>query len=53
MCDPSGGRAAAAAIPGARLELIEGMGHDFPAPLYQRVADLIAENAHAAINLDS
>ena len=27
---PSGGRATAKAIPGARLELIEGMGHDLP-----------------------
>lgn len=50
MCDPSGGRATAAAIPGARLELIEGMGHDIPAPLYERFADLIAENARAAVS---
>jgi DNA-binding transcriptional MerR regulator len=28
LCDPSGGRATAAAIPGAELVLIEGMGHD-------------------------
>ena len=27
---PSGGRATARAIPGARLRLIEGMGHDLP-----------------------
>lgn len=53
MCDPSGGRATAAAIPGARLELIDGMGHDVPAPLYQRFADLIAENAGVAKRLSS
>src|SRR5205823_8431846 len=28
---PSGGRATAKAIPGARLVMIEGMGHDLPA----------------------
>lgn len=28
MCDLSGGRATAAAIPGAELMLVEGMGHD-------------------------
>jgi len=32
--DVSGGQATAAAIPGARLELIEGMGHDLPQPLW-------------------
>lgn len=52
MCDPTGGRATAAAIPGARLELIDGMGHDLPAPLYQRIAGLIAENAHAVGGFD-
>ncbi len=30
MCDVSGGRATAEAIPGAELVLIEGMGHDLP-----------------------
>lgn len=42
MVDPSGGRATAAAIPGARLELIEGMGHDLPPGLWDRLADLIS-----------
>ncbi|MDW5610091.1 MULTISPECIES: alpha/beta fold hydrolase [Mycolicibacterium] len=51
MCDPSGGRATAAAIPGAQLELIDGMGHDIPAPLYDRIADLIAENARRSDHL--
>ncbi len=48
LVDVSGGRATAAAIPGARLELIEGMGHDLPAPLWPRLVDLIAENAERA-----
>lgn len=42
MCDPSGGRATAAAIPGAELVLIEGMGHDLPPGLWERIADHIA-----------
>jgi hypothetical protein len=31
MCDVSGGRATAAAIPGAGLVIIDGMGHSLPA----------------------
>lgn len=42
MCDPSGGRATAAAIPGAELVLIEGMGHNIPRGLWERIADHIA-----------
>ena len=40
--DPSGGRATAAAIPGAELVLVEGMGHDLPPGLWERLADHIA-----------
>jgi pimeloyl-ACP methyl ester carboxylesterase len=42
------GKATARAIPGARLELIEGMGHDFPPALYERFADSIDANARRA-----
>lgn len=42
MCDVSGGRATAEAIPGAELVLIEGMGHNFPPGLWDRIADHIA-----------
>ncbi|HYV45071.1 MAG TPA: alpha/beta hydrolase [Myxococcaceae bacterium] len=42
MCDPSGGRATAAAIPGSELVLIEGMGHSLPPGLWERIADHIA-----------
>jgi len=42
LCDPSGGRATAAAIPGAELVLIEGMGHNLPPGLWERIADPIA-----------
>jgi pimeloyl-ACP methyl ester carboxylesterase len=43
MCDPSGGRATAEAIPGAELVLIEGMGHDLPAGVHSQLAARIAE----------
>ena len=42
MRDPSGGRATAAAIPGAELVLIDGMGHNLPPGLWDRIADLVA-----------
>jgi len=52
MVHVSGGRATAAAIPGAELMLVPGMGHDLPAELYdtfveaiRRVADRAAASA--------
>jgi pimeloyl-ACP methyl ester carboxylesterase len=45
---PSGGRATAEAIPGARLLMIEGMGHDLPRGAWPQLIDAIAEHAHAA-----
>lgn len=39
------GRDTAELIPGAKLELIEGMGHDFPPALMARIAEMIAEQA--------
>ena len=41
LCDPSGGRATAAAIAGSRLVLIEGIGHNLPPSLWERLADQI------------
>jgi pimeloyl-ACP methyl ester carboxylesterase len=45
VCDASGGRATAEAIPGAELVLIEGMGHDLPPglrlPIAERIADFV------------
>jgi pimeloyl-ACP methyl ester carboxylesterase len=38
----------AARIPGARLDLIEGMGHDLPVPLWPRFADGIGAAAARA-----
>ena len=45
---PSGGRATAKAIKGARLDLIEGMGHDLPRGVWPRIIDGIANNAARA-----
>ena len=42
---PSGGRATAAAIPGARLLMLDGMGHDLPPELWSQIIDAICENA--------
>lgn len=44
----SGGRATARAIHGARLELIEGMGHDLPRAAWPRMLDGIVANARRA-----
>ena len=44
----SGGRATAKAIPGARLLLIDGMGHDLPRGAWDQIIDGIAENAARA-----
>jgi pimeloyl-ACP methyl ester carboxylesterase len=48
LIDVSGGKATAAAIPGAELVLIEGMGHDLPRELWPRFVDLIVANAERA-----
>lgn len=39
----SGGRATAAAIPGARLLTFPGMGHDLPRPLWEQIMDAITD----------
>jgi pimeloyl-ACP methyl ester carboxylesterase len=44
----SGGRATAAAIPGSKLIVIPGMGHDVPAEVWSQVGDAIAANARRA-----
>jgi pimeloyl-ACP methyl ester carboxylesterase len=48
MIRPSGGRATAKAIPGARLMMIEGMGHDLPRGAWPQLLDAISEHARAA-----
>lgn len=48
---PSGGRATARAVPGAKLRLVDGMGHDLPEPLWGELADEIAANAGRAVTV--
>ncbi|MGN6275844.1 MAG: alpha/beta fold hydrolase [Solirubrobacterales bacterium] len=48
LVNPSGGRATAKAIPGARLKLVEGMGHDLPRPLWPTFVEEIAANSARA-----
>jgi pimeloyl-ACP methyl ester carboxylesterase len=48
MVSPSGGKATAKAIPGARLMTIEGMGHDLPEAAWPQLVPAIADHAHAA-----
>lgn len=43
----------AQAIPGARLEVIEGMGHDLPSQLTERLLALIDAHAHGKMTPDS
>lgn len=45
---PSGGRATAKAIPGARLRIVEGMGHDLPRALWPTFIGEIADTASRA-----
>lgn len=44
----SGGRATAAAIPGAELLVIDGMGHDIPQPCWPEIAERIADLVNRA-----
>ena len=48
LIDVSGGKATAAAIPGAELVQIDGMGHDLPKALWPRFVELIVANADRA-----
>ncbi|MBF1802434.1 alpha/beta fold hydrolase [Alloalcanivorax profundimaris] len=41
---PAGGKASARAIPGARLTIIDGMGHDLPPSVQPRIVELIDGN---------
>jgi pimeloyl-ACP methyl ester carboxylesterase len=44
MVRPRNGRAVAAAIPGARFVLVDGMGHDLPEPVWRPIIEILTEN---------
>jgi pimeloyl-ACP methyl ester carboxylesterase len=48
LVNPSGGRAIAKAIPGTRLKMVDGMGHDLPRALWPTFVEEIAANAARA-----
>lgn len=48
LVHPEGGRHTAAQISGARLEEIEGMGHDLPLGLVPKLVDLVLDHARKA-----
>ena len=45
---PEGGKDTAASIPGAKLLMIEGMGHALPIPMWPQIIDAIDKHARAA-----
>jgi pimeloyl-ACP methyl ester carboxylesterase len=44
LIDPTGGERTAALVPGARLVLVEDMGHDRPPALWPHLVDAISEH---------
>jgi proline iminopeptidase len=53
LVPPAAGIDTAELVPGARLELIEGMGHDLPPQLIERLLALIEAHAHGKMEPDS
>ena len=49
LVHPYGGKDTAASIPGAKLMMVEGMGHALPLPMWPQVIDAIDKHAHAAV----
>jgi len=52
LVPPACGEDTARQIPGARIEIIEGMGHDLPAQLIERLLALIDAHAHGKMSPD-
>ena len=48
LIPPEFGRKTAEVIPGARLEMVKGMGHDYPPQYWDLITDLISDHAMAA-----
>ena len=45
---PEGGKDTATSIPGAKLLMVEGMGHALPIPMWPEIIGAIDKHAHAA-----
>ena len=48
LVHPEGGKDTAVSIPGAKLVMIEGMGHALPIPMWPQIIDAIDKHAHGA-----
>jgi pimeloyl-ACP methyl ester carboxylesterase len=48
LIDPTGGERTAALVPGARLVLVEDMGHDRPPALWPYLVDVMSEHIKGA-----
>ncbi|MEN3350664.1 MAG: hypothetical protein V7632_4299 [Bradyrhizobium sp.] len=48
LVHPEGGRDTAASIPGAKLLMVEGMGHALPIRMWPQIIDAIDKHAHGA-----
>jgi pimeloyl-ACP methyl ester carboxylesterase len=46
---PEGGKDTAASIPGAKLLMVDGMGHALPVPMWPQIIDAIDKHAHGAV----
>ena len=48
LVHPMGGRDTAQSIPGAKLMMVEGMGHAIPIPMWPQIIGAIADHAKGA-----
>jgi pimeloyl-ACP methyl ester carboxylesterase len=48
LVHPMGGYDTAASVPGAKLLMVEGMGHALPVPMWPQIIEAIDQHAHGA-----
>ncbi|WP_027581729.1 alpha/beta hydrolase [Bradyrhizobium sp. Ai1a-2] len=48
LVHPAGGKDTAVSIPGAKLLMVDGMGHALPIPMWPEIIDAIDQHAHRA-----